>query len=52
MMARKITVTEFWELYEQDMVYDIVNIGARIYGKSVKGQADKPEGYEIIYAMG
>lgn len=51
-VIRNITIPEMWALYEEDVLQDIVNIGARTYAKNFKGQAGTPDGYEIVYAMG
>lgn len=49
-MATEIPYAEFMADYEAGLIHDINQIGARIYGKSVKGQADNPRGYIMVYA--
>jgi len=50
---REITLNEFIEGVEKGLISDTIFIGNnvnRVYGKSVKGMADKPNPYEIVWA--
>ena len=50
LMAKELTYAEFMADYEAGMIHDLNQIGSRIYGRSVKGQADNPAGYVLVYA--
>jgi len=47
--VRKITKTEMKELYKEDMLFKIVNLGNALYAQNVKGQADNVDGYEVVW---
>ena len=51
-MIRRITWTEFRSLYEEGLIIDHVVFIERgksyILGRSVKGQAANPRGYEVV----
>ncbi|MDH5199613.1 MAG: hypothetical protein OEW93_01895 [Candidatus Bathyarchaeota archaeon] len=49
-MAKEISYAEFIADYEAGLIHDLDQIGSRIYGRSVKGQADNPAGYILVYA--
>lgn len=38
------------ELYERGMITDPVNTGDRIYARSVEGQGDNPQIFEVVWA--
>lgn len=50
-MAREITKAEFIDLYEDGDVYEVVYVKDRVYGRSPVDQADKPEKFEVVYAV-
>jgi len=50
-MAVEIPYVDFMADYEAELILDIHVIGTRIYGRSVKGQADNPLGYIMVYAQ-
>ena len=47
---KKIPLKEFLENWERGLIMEVQTIGSRVYGKSVKGQADNPQGYVLVYA--
>ena len=48
---RQITLAEFLDLYEDGLVFEVVNVKDRVIGRSVKGQAANPKRYEVVYAL-
>lgn len=46
---REVTKVEFLNLYEQGLIFEVVNVGDRVIGRSVKGQADNPDRYEVVW---
>lgn len=47
--VRKITKTEMKQLYKENMLSKIVNLGNALYAQSVRGQGKTPGGYEIVW---
>lgn len=47
---REISIQEFIEDYAEALISDVVVVKNRIYGRSVKGQADNPDRYEVVWA--
>jgi len=50
---REITLAEFIEGVEKGLISNTTFVGNttnRIYGKSVKGMATKPENFELVWA--
>ena len=47
---KKIPLKEFLEDWEHGLIHEVTGTQNRIYGKSVKGQADNPQGYILVYA--
>lgn len=48
--VRQISKAEFWQLYLNNDVWNIVNTGDRIVGHSSIGMANTPDGYEVVWA--
>lgn len=48
--VREITIAEMRQLYIENVLDKIVQIAGRVYALSVKGQADSPDGYEVVWA--
>jgi len=48
---RLITKQEMLSLYELNVLFEVINVGDRIIGKSVKGQADNPKVKEVVYCL-
>ena len=51
MVMRQITLSEFQRLYEDGYVSEIVTLKDRIFGRSIKGQADNPKRHEVVFAI-
>lgn len=47
---RQITKVQFLELYERGMLTETVYVGDRVIARSVEGQADNPNRYEVVWA--
>ena len=47
---KKIPLKEFLEDWEKGLIHEVAATANKIYGKSVKGQADNPQGYVLVYA--
>ena len=48
---RLITIAEFLSLYEDGLLSEVVTAKNNVYARNVKGQADNPKRYEIVYAV-
>jgi len=48
-MTRKISKNEMFELYAEDVLTNIVNLGDRIVAHNYKGQGDNPQGFEVVW---
>jgi len=52
-LVKEISLAEFISDVQEGLIKETVFIGNttnRIYGKSVKGMADKPDRYELVWA--
>lgn len=47
---REIPLAEFIDGYEKNLINDVCYIDGKVYGRSVKGQADNPQGYEVVWS--
>jgi len=50
---REITLTEFITDYENGLISEVVYVGGaqnRVFGRSVKGMAEKPGRYDVVWA--
>lgn len=47
---RQITKAEMLDLYEEGMLSEVVNVKDKVIARSVKGQGDNPNGYEVVFA--
>ena len=50
---KEITLKEFLDTWEAGLIIDesVHSFGEVIYGKSVKGQADNPQGSILVFAV-
>lgn len=46
---RKIGKAEMLQLYTEGSLFEIATMGDRVIGKTTKGQADNPIGFEVVY---
>ena len=47
---KKLSLEEFLADWEAGYIHEVQGAGNRLFGKSVKGQADNPRGYIMVYA--
>jgi hypothetical protein len=50
-MTTETTYDEFLADWENGLIQNVTGAGNRLYGQSVKGQADNPQGYIIVYCI-
>ena len=50
MAIKKVSLAEFLEDWERGLMLEVQGAGNQLYGKSVKGQAENPRGYIMVYA--
>ena len=46
--VRDITKAEMWQLYKENMLDKITNLGDRIVAHNMKGMSNSEDGYEIV----
>lgn len=48
---RELSKAKMLELYEKNLLIDVVYAGDRIIGKSTEGQINNPVGFEVVFCL-
>lgn len=48
---KEIPYSEFIQDWENGLIHEVQSTADKLYGKSVKGQADNPRGFIMVYCM-
>jgi hypothetical protein len=49
-METKLDYAVFFADWQNGLIVEVTGAGNRLYGKSVKGQAENPQGFIIVFA--
>jgi len=50
-MMKKLSYKEFVEWWEKAHILEVQSTADKMFGKDVRGQADNPQGYIMVYCI-